>query len=48
MTKRHKTNTCNDLQYMLYELHLFDDLWLDNIIPKHNDEDRAIYGNFRE
>ena len=26
-------------------LHLFDDLWLDKIIPKHNDEGRAIYGN---
>jgi hypothetical protein len=26
-------------------LHLFDDLWLDKIIPKNNDEGRAIYGN---
>ena len=26
-------------------LHLFDDLWLDTIIPKDNDEGRAIYGN---
>ena len=26
-------------------LHLFDDLWLDNIILKNNDEGRAIYGN---
>ena len=26
-------------------LHLFDDLWLDEIIPKNNDEGRAIYGN---
>ena len=26
-------------------LHLFDDLWLDNIISKNNDEGRAIYGN---
>ena len=26
-------------------LHLFDDLWLDKIIPKNNDKGRAIYGN---
>ena len=26
-------------------LHLFDDLWLDKIIPKKHDEGRAIYGN---
>jgi hypothetical protein len=26
-------------------LHLFDDLWLDKIIPKNNDGGRAIYGN---
>jgi hypothetical protein len=26
-------------------LHLFDDLWLDKIIPKNNDEGRVIYGN---
>ena len=26
-------------------LHLFDDLRLDKIIPKNNDEGRAIYGN---
>ena len=26
-------------------LHLFDDLWLDKIIPKNNDEGRDIYGN---
>ena len=26
-------------------LHLFDDLWMDKIIPKNNDEFRAIYGN---
>ena len=26
-------------------LHLFDDLWLDKIIPKNNDKYRAIYGN---
>ena len=26
-------------------LYLFDDLWLDKIIPKNNDEGRAIYGN---
>jgi hypothetical protein len=26
-------------------LHLFDNLWLDKIIPKNNDEGRAIYGN---
>ena len=26
-------------------LHLFDDLWLDKIIPKNNDRNRAIYGN---
>jgi hypothetical protein len=26
-------------------LHLFDDLWLDKIIPKNNDRYRAIYGN---
>ena len=26
-------------------LHLFDDLWLDKIIPKNNDEGRAMYGN---
>jgi hypothetical protein len=26
-------------------LHLFDDLWLDKIIPKNNDEVRAIYEN---
>ena len=26
-------------------LHLFDDLWLDKIIPKNNEEGRAIYGN---
>jgi hypothetical protein len=25
-------------------LHLFDDLWLDKIIPKNNDEGSAIYG----
>jgi hypothetical protein len=25
-------------------LHLFDDLWLDEIIPKNNDRYRAIYG----
>jgi hypothetical protein len=25
-------------------LHLFDDLWLDKIIPKNNDKYRAIYG----
>jgi hypothetical protein len=26
-------------------LHIFDDLWLDKIIPKNNDRYRAIYGN---
>jgi hypothetical protein len=26
-------------------LNLFDDIWLDKIIPKNNDEGRAIYGN---
>ena len=26
-------------------LHLFDDLWLDKIIPKNNDWRQAIYGN---
>ena len=26
-------------------LHLFDDLWLNKIIPKNNDKYRAIYGN---
>jgi hypothetical protein len=26
-------------------LHLFDDLWLDKIIPKNNDEGRTIYEN---
>ena len=26
-------------------LHVFDDLWLDKIIPKNNDRYRAIYGN---
>ena len=26
-------------------LYLFDDLWLDKIIPKNNDEGRAICGN---
>jgi hypothetical protein len=26
-------------------LHLFDDLWLDKLIPKNNDEGRAINGN---
>ena len=26
-------------------LHLFDDLWLDKIIPKNNDRYRTIYGN---
>ena len=26
-------------------LHLFDNLWLDKIIPKNNDEGRAIYIN---
>ena len=26
-------------------LYLFDDLWLDKIIPKNNDRYRAIYGN---
>ena len=26
-------------------LHLFDDLWLDKLIPKNNDKYRAIYGN---
>jgi hypothetical protein len=24
-------------------LHLFDDLWLDKLIPKNNDKYRAIY-----
>ena len=33
----------NKLDCMM--LHLFDDLWLDKIIPKNNDEGRAIYGN---
>jgi hypothetical protein len=28
-------------------LHLFDDLRLDKIIPKNNDEGRAIYGNLK-
>jgi hypothetical protein len=28
--------------------HLFDDLWLDKIIPKNNDEGRAIYGNLMQ
>ena len=26
-------------------LHLFDDLWLDKIIPKNNDRYRSIYAN---
>ena len=26
-------------------LHIFDDLWLDKIIPKNNDRYRVIYGN---
>jgi hypothetical protein len=26
-------------------LHLFDDLWLDKVIPRNNDRYRAIYGN---
>ena len=34
----------SDINYCTM-LHLFDDLWLDKIIPKNNDEDRAIYGN---
>jgi len=39
-----------ELRLYLYKihctmLHLFDDLWLDKIIPKNNDESRAIYGN---
>ena len=29
-------------------LHLFDDLWLDKIILKNNDEGRAIYGNLEK
>ena len=31
--------------YICTMLHLFDDLWLDKIIPKNNDRYRAIYGN---
>ena len=31
--------------YICTMLHLFDDLWLDKIIPKINGEGRAIYGN---
>ena len=31
--------------YICTMLHLFDDLWLEKIIPKNNDEGRAIYGN---
>ena len=34
------------IECKLYDmLHLFDDLWLDKIIPKNNDEGRAICGN---
>jgi hypothetical protein len=32
-------------RYYCTMLHLFDDLWLDKIIPKNNDEGRVIYGN---
>jgi hypothetical protein len=28
-------------------LHLFDDLWLDKVIPRNNDRYRAIYGNLK-
>jgi ArsR family metal-binding transcriptional regulator len=33
------------LNYYCTMLHLFDDLWLDKMIPRNNDEGRAIYGN---
>ena len=40
-------NSLHNINYKTYctMLHLFDDLWLDKIIPKNNDEGRAIYGN---
>jgi hypothetical protein len=39
---RHKLHKHKNNSTML---HLFDDLWLDKIIPKNNDRYRAIYGN---
>ena len=45
--RTYKVSIQQTRKYKIYctMLHLFDDLWLDKIIPKNNDEGRAIYGN---
>jgi hypothetical protein len=40
-----QSSQCKVIKNYCTMLHLFDDLWLDKIIPKNNDEGRAIYGN---
>jgi hypothetical protein len=41
----HDVSSLEDDNINCTMLHLFDDLWLDKVIPKNNDEGRAIYGN---